>query len=204
MATSIVQHCTCAHCGGAFSKPVTNPPTNTKYCSLACRFWNKVDRSGGADACWPWIAKAVKTARCGLQYGDFRVSGGSSGSHRVAWELTNGPIPDGLCVCHRCDNPLCCNPAHFFLGTRLDNVEDMISKGRRGEMSADGKERLRASKIGKKRPPHVGERVRQAHLGRKQSEEEIRKRAAANTGKKRSEEVKQKMRDAWVLRRAKA
>lgn len=51
-------------------------------------------------------------------------------THRVAWELVNGPIPDGMHVCHHCDNPPCCNVDHLFLGTDADNNADMIAKGR--------------------------------------------------------------------------
>lgn len=51
-------------------------------------------------------------------------------THRVAWESANGPIPGGLRVLHRCDNPPCCNPAHLFLGTAAENADDMVQKGR--------------------------------------------------------------------------
>ncbi len=51
-------------------------------------------------------------------------------AHRVAWVVWRGPIPDGLWVLHTCDNPPCCNPAHLFLGTRADNIADMVAKGR--------------------------------------------------------------------------
>lgn len=55
---------------------------------------------------------------------------GSRMAHRVSWEVFVGPIPSGLNVLHRCDNPPCCNPAHLFIGTQQDNVDDCISKGR--------------------------------------------------------------------------
>jgi hypothetical protein len=91
------------------------------------RFWAKVDRTG---SCWEWTAY-----RQGSGYGWFWVRGQgpqrvSVLAHRMAWELTHGPIPDGLCVCHHCDNPPCCNPVHLFLGTDSDNKVDAWNKGR--------------------------------------------------------------------------
>jgi len=87
------------------------------------RFWAKVDRT---DDCWLWTA-----CRTTHGYGQFRPerSRGAQ-AHRVAWELTNGPIPAGMLVLHRCDNPPCVNPAHLFLGTQSDNMRDMYAKGR--------------------------------------------------------------------------
>lgn len=94
--------------------------------NLEQRFWLYVDKSGGHDACWPWTA----STRDG--YGRFKIeSYVTAGSHRVAYLIGHGIDPAGLCVCHRCDNPPCCNPDHLFLGTRLDNTADMIAKGRK-------------------------------------------------------------------------
>jgi hypothetical protein len=102
------------------------------------RFWDKVNRDGPIPAhmahlgpCWVWTA----STRGG--YGSIGISGRMERSHRVSWELANGPIPAGLCVLHHCDNPLCVNPGHLFLGTKKDNAKDMYSKGRRIPLSGD-------------------------------------------------------------------
>lgn len=93
------------------------------------RFWEKVDRSGGADACWPWTGTILK-----MGYGNFtRRSYETILTHRFAWVLENGrEIPVGMVVLHSCDNRPCCNPAHLSIGTHADNVADMVSRGRQG------------------------------------------------------------------------
>jgi hypothetical protein len=88
-------------------------------------FWTLVDRSGGEDSCWPWTH-----GDNGVGYGRVRHGGESFYAHRLAYENANGLIPDGLEVCHSCDNPPCCNPAHLFLGEHVDNMGDMKAKGR--------------------------------------------------------------------------
>jgi hypothetical protein len=86
------------------------------------RFWPRVDRSGD---CWEW-----RGGRIPQGYGAVWINGQNHPAHRVAWELTVGPIPPGLMVLHRCDNPPCVNPAHLWLGTQADNMADKVRKGR--------------------------------------------------------------------------
>jgi hypothetical protein len=90
--------------------------------TLEERFWSKVDKSGD---CWVWTDH--KTAQ-----GDGRIHVGPSmkRAHRIAYELAIGQIPQGMYVCHHCDNKSCVNPEHLFLGTHQDNMTDMMNKGR--------------------------------------------------------------------------
>jgi hypothetical protein len=89
---------------------------------LTTRFWSKVVKD---DGCWEW-----QGTRNSNGYGMIGVDHQSRYTHRVSWELANGSIPDGLEICHRCDNRRCVRPDHLFLGTRRDNVRDMWAKGR--------------------------------------------------------------------------
>lgn len=88
--------------------------------------------------CWIWIGGSFENG-----YGVFRIHSKNKKAHRMSFEFYKGSIPDGMVVCHRCDNKFCVNPDHLFLGSMLDNVTDMISKGRKhypkGELHGQSK-----------------------------------------------------------------
>lgn len=94
---------------------------------LAVRFREKVGFPN-SNGCKIWLA-----GKAHFGYGKIKSGGTFSPNllaHRVAWMLANGPIPKGLCVLHKCDVPACVNPEHLFLGTKADNNEDKMCKGR--------------------------------------------------------------------------
>lgn len=97
------------------------------------RYWSKVLKTEG---CWIWTASKTKAG-----YGQIQIRALSHmpiHAHRMAWELRNGPIPKGMHVLHRCDNPSCVNPDHLFLGTQSDNNRDRLEKGRTASGDQNG------------------------------------------------------------------
>lgn len=88
------------------------------------KFWNYVLK-GLPDECWPWTKAQQRYGKVGIGNPIQQWQ-----THRLAYTLAVGPIPEGMCVCHSCDHPICCNPAHLFLGTVEDNIADMVSKNR--------------------------------------------------------------------------
>lgn len=141
-----------------------------KFCSIPCRqasmlrkswearrarfekeFWAKVDQSARPSGCWPFLGSNRRGG-----YGRLIMYGKYHLAHRVSYRLAIGEIPDGLLVCHRCDNPPCCNPQHLFLGDHLANMRDRDAKGRaslhRAKITANDaariKGRLAAGELG--------------------------------------------------------
>jgi hypothetical protein len=86
------------------------------------RFWAKVQKSEG---CWEWVGHRDKDG-----YGSIRAQGTRIRAHRMAWQLSNEDIPEGLMVLHKCDNPPCCNPAHLYVGGNSDNMKDKFERNR--------------------------------------------------------------------------
>ena len=90
-------------------------------------FWSRIIKKD--SGCWEWQGATV----CG--YGVVRFQDDDWKAHRLSWLLHNGAIPEGVCVLHTCDNPPCCNPDHLWLGSKHDNTQDMMKKGREGYRS---------------------------------------------------------------------
>lgn len=143
-------HCTCAICGLTFRRGyelTRKRAARPQYCSVTCqsaskeryalekqaaRVWSSV-QVGDADACWEW-----KSHRDKRGYGKTNFNRRYSLAHRAVFQIVNGPIPNDISVCHSCDNPPCCNPAHLWLGTHQDNMRDAGRKGRAGGVRVFG------------------------------------------------------------------
>lgn len=134
---------TCENCGAVYSRrrfpcgklELMSQFRPRRFCSQKCSakktgqerkipFWDRIDKSGGPEACWPWTG-----ALNSFGYGNVGEGGFTLTASRVAYELTYGFIPrgdgyHGTVVRHTCDNPPCCNPRHLVLGTQADNNHD--------------------------------------------------------------------------------
>lgn len=143
----------CTTCNGTFT---SRSDTGARYCSVRCaraarpawplseRFWSKVEKTGPVPAhspelgpCWLWTGKPAQTGYGVITVWREERGYRSVGAHRIVWELTQGPVPNGSFCLHKCDVPLCVNPSHLYLGTQADNVRDEVDRGRiaRGDRS---------------------------------------------------------------------
>ncbi len=125
----------CLQCDQEFSFPPTRKYT-AKYCSRICYgkaklsavddFWRRVNKHG-PNGCWEWTGSRSLNGYGTLGWNHRHVA-----PHRLAWELTFGPIAEGLVICHKCHNRLCCNPKHIRADTAFSNNQDMLAAGRCG------------------------------------------------------------------------
>lgn len=106
------------------------------------RLWSRVALTSDPEKCWEWQGKIINSG-----YGSLSVNNKNQLAHRLAWRVSFGEIPNGLEVLHKCDNRICCNPTHLFLGTDLDNAKDKVSKGRHRPGEEHGNHKLTANQV---------------------------------------------------------
>ena len=135
----------CMQCGNEFTTYLsTIKRGGGKFCSRFCfdnhpqkkrinyggkdpvdRFFEHIDKTSSVNGCWIWKGHINKAG-----YGRIRRDHKDMSTHRYSWLIHNGDIPKNMFICHKCDNPICCNPEHLFLGTPKDNSQDRKNKKR--------------------------------------------------------------------------
>ena len=107
------------------------------------RFWEKVNKNN-QDQCWAWVG-GLRSQKD--KYGSIKINSKAYLPHRISWIIHNKVIPDGLCILHKCDNRLCVNPDHLFLGTRQINTQDMVHKNRQASGVRSGNVKLNEEQV---------------------------------------------------------
>jgi HNH endonuclease len=132
----------CLHCDKPIPPPVLKPgairASRLRYCSVQCRLFSKVDMTPGHGPqgdCWIYTGAKHKFGYGMINKSESKKSDITT-AHDYAWEIEHGPVPEGMFVLHKCDNPPCCRIDHLFLGTHQDNMDDMMEKGRKPRGSA--------------------------------------------------------------------
>lgn len=177
-----------------------------KYCCTKCRldFKSVVNVETG---CIEWTGARQKAG-----YGALNLDGEVKATHRLSYETNVGPIPTGMFVCHKCDNPSCINPEHLFLGTNEDNVEDMRQKGRaawaKRDMPEWVKDRIRAANAKMQRNPSAAQKAKASEVmkARWESAEWREKFSARMSGENNPnagpmpEERRAKFQESWAAK----